>query len=85
MGLDTGKGLQESSITGLSCTRDLMQTSVIVHSIVTSLEVFIHALPHFRENQGVKDRIGINTCSEREDRKNYFFEEKSFQDYMFAL
>lgn len=56
MGVDTGKGLQEmriTGITGLSCIRDLLQTSVIVHSIITVLKVFIHVLPHFVENQQV--------------------------------
>lgn len=54
--MDTGKGLQEmriTGITGLSCIRDLLQTSVIVHSIITVLKVFIHVLPHFVENQQV--------------------------------
>lgn len=75
-------------ITGLSCTKDLMQTSVIVHSIVTGLEVLTHALPYFIENQWVNLMIALGLILVpvgKTSSKNYFFEKKSFQDYVFAL
>lgn len=88
MGVDTGRGLQEMKITGLSCTRDLMQTSIIAHSIITGLEVFIHVLPHFIENQWVNLVIALGLTLvpvEKTRSKNYFSEEKNFQDYMCVL
>lgn len=80
MGVDTGRGLQEMRITCMSCTRDLRQTSVTVHSIITGLEVFIYVLPHFTENQWVNLIIALGLILVLPSSKNYFFEDRSFQD-----